>query len=127
MNQLHELSNSLLVVHKALIDFQKGIQENLDERKLSAHELLQNCINHPDYEWLRKISTLIALIDEKSDEPVETLEAFEKEAKQELQDIFIDESKHASFKTRLELALNKNPHLYLDLTMLKKQIGKLTS
>lgn len=125
MKRIKQLSEALLKVHKSLLEYQKHIQEDLDQRRLSAHDLLQSCINHPDYEWLRKISTLIAMVDEIDDGPEETKEILLKEVREELFDIFIDETKYLSMKERIELAMSKDPHLCLEMVLLKKEIGQV--
>ena len=73
---LRELRRGLLHLHKALLDSERVVYEQLMGR-VSSGELLQLVINHEQFAWLRSISELIVSIDEMlgADEPVTTGDA----------------------------------------------------
>ena len=62
--QLKDLSKSLLRLHKTLLDATKAEYEALNGKIAGANQYLQLVIDDPHFAWLRKISSLIALIDE---------------------------------------------------------------
>lgn len=63
MENLKEIRNEMLSLHKTLMDIEK---ENYEAKngKLTPHQLLQLLINDEKFNWLRTISTLIVEIDE---------------------------------------------------------------
>jgi hypothetical protein len=60
---LFDLRKTLLHLHKILLDWERSAYERLHGR-VSASELLQIIVEHPQFEWLRPISVLIVRIDE---------------------------------------------------------------
>lgn len=120
--ELKDLSRLLSYVHKSLLHYQKQIYEGLEERKLSPHDLLGLLISHPDFEWLKIMSTLMVQIDEAVDDTEMELEKFQKEITNELQEIFIDPLKYTDFKNRIVQALSKDSHLFILLADLRKRI-----
>lgn len=125
-SQISNLSHLLSKVHRSLLDFQKKVQEGLEERRLSAQDTLLLAINHPDFQWLRKISEIISQMDEvagdkKNPASEESLKMFSTQ----LREIFIDGSQHTNFKNRLEIALARDPKLCLEIAELRSALGKL--
>lgn len=118
--QLEDLSVSLQNVHRKLVDVEKQIQEEKDQERLSPGMLLQNCINHPNFEWLRHISGAISMIDEAADDQTE----LKNEIMTRLHDIFINEEKYPDVKNKIQRALQKDPPFTMDLAILKTHIGK---
>jgi formate dehydrogenase maturation protein FdhE len=125
-NELKDLNRSLAAVHRSLLLFQKEIQEGLDEQRLSAYDALHASINHPDYEWLKGLTTIISSIDEQIDESEDSLVEFQKAVTQELNAMFNDAEKHPAFKHRLETAMFKNPQLCLQVAEFRKYLEKLS-
>lgn len=62
--RLAELRPALLDLHKTLLDWQRAEYEREHGRQ-SGSELLQLLLSHPQFEWLRAISTLVVRIDEE--------------------------------------------------------------
>jgi hypothetical protein len=60
---LRELRQTLLHLHKTLIDWQRAEFEQ-DHGRMSASQLLQIIFNHGAFAWLRPMSGLIVAIDE---------------------------------------------------------------
>ncbi|MGE0864134.1 MAG: hypothetical protein AB7P34_09550 [Vicinamibacterales bacterium] len=60
---LRELRQTLLHLHKTLIDWQRAEFEQ-DHGPMSASQLLQIIFNHEAFAWLRPMSGLIVAIDE---------------------------------------------------------------
>ena len=62
--KLDQVSRALLHLHKSLLDDERVIYETVHGPVASAHEMFHLVINHPQFTWLGKISSLIALLDE---------------------------------------------------------------
>jgi hypothetical protein len=55
--------NLLLKLHKTMVDYERATYETFNGPK-SSGEFLNVLLNDPDFEWLRRFSTLIVDIDE---------------------------------------------------------------
>lgn len=69
MNNLEKLKNArntLLKLHKSLIDFERELYESM-HGKLTAGQFLNVLIDNEDFGWLRKFSMLLVEIDEMFD------------------------------------------------------------
>lgn len=62
--RLDQVSAALLRLHKALLDDERVIYETVHGQVTSPHEMFRLVLSHPQFTWLGKISSLIALIDE---------------------------------------------------------------
>jgi hypothetical protein len=62
--QLKDLSKSMLRLHKTLLEAEKADYESLNGRIPNVNTYFQLVLDHPQFAWLRKFSSLIALIDE---------------------------------------------------------------
>jgi hypothetical protein len=62
--KLDQISAALLRLHKSLLDDERVIYETVHGQVASPHEMFRLVLNHPQFTWLGKISSLIALIDE---------------------------------------------------------------
>jgi hypothetical protein len=60
---LRESRNLLLKLHKSLVDHERSTYEAFNG-KTSSTDFLNLLLNNPDFEWLRRFSTLIVDIDE---------------------------------------------------------------
>lgn len=74
--QLRELRRSLLHLHKALLDTERAVYEQVHGR-VSSGEMLQLVINHEQFARLRHLSEFIVQIDEMLDaeEPITASDA----------------------------------------------------
>ena len=59
--------NSLLKLHKSLLDHERSIYEGING-PVNAGQFLSILLDDPDFSWLRKFSTLIVEIDELFDQ-----------------------------------------------------------
>ncbi len=62
--KLDQVSRALLRLHKALLDDERVIYETVHGSVTSPHEMFRLVLNHQQFTWLGKISSLIALLDE---------------------------------------------------------------
>jgi len=62
--KLKNLSRAMLRLHKTLLEGEKAIYEARNGKIPSVNVYFQLVIDDPHFAWLRKLSSLIALIDE---------------------------------------------------------------
>jgi len=62
------LRHTLLELHKAMLDVQRIEYERAYGRIQTSGEYLGLVLNHPEFEWIRALSALIAQLDEWADE-----------------------------------------------------------
>ena len=99
--------NSLLKLHKSLLDHERAIYENING-PVSAGQFLNILLEDKDFAWLRKFSTLIVDIDELfdqkdgvSDESVELHIA-------KLRDLISMKDEDEGFREKYQSALQKD-------------------
>ncbi|HUP98759.1 MAG TPA: hypothetical protein VM073_12485 [Usitatibacter sp.] len=63
-----ELRHTLLELHKAMLDAQRIEYERTHGRIETSGEFLGLVLNHPEFEWIRALSALIAQLDEWAEE-----------------------------------------------------------
>lgn len=75
--RLTTLRNGLLRLHKRLLDSEAALYDREVSRITSSGHLLDLVLNHPSFAWLRELSQLVVVIDERLDEeaPVSAVEA----------------------------------------------------
>ena len=62
--KLDQVSRALLRLHKALLDDERTIYETEHGAITSTNAMFQIVLNHPNFKWLGKFSSLIVLMDE---------------------------------------------------------------
>jgi len=72
--KVEQLRHALLDLHKALLDAQRIEYERARGRIETRNEFLGLVLNHPEFEWLRALSALIAQMDEWAEEAEGTTE-----------------------------------------------------
>lgn len=99
--------DSLLKLHKSLLDHERAIYESVNG-PVNAGQFLNLLLEDNDFAWLRKFSTLIVEIDELfdqkdgiSDEMVEILIA-------KLRDLISMKDEDEAFRLRYQTALQKD-------------------
>jgi hypothetical protein len=72
--------------------------------------------------WQYTILTLNGVVDDKKNPATEdSLKKFSKQ----LRELFVDDSQHNNFRTRLDIALAKDPTLCLEIAELRSALGRL--
>jgi hypothetical protein len=100
--------------------------EALDQKIYTPYETLQMAINHPDFEWLRKISGVMALMDEAtSDKKNPPTEKVLKDFAHILNEIFSDTTPDLDFKNRFHVALARDSKLSDEVSELRAILAKL--
>lgn len=74
----NDLRHAVLELHKSLMDAQRIAYERVHGRIATSGEFLGFVLEHPEFAWLRALSSLIARLDEWMEDP-------EKSGEEELQ------------------------------------------
>lgn len=111
-------------LHRSLLHFQKRLVEIEQKKSFSPHETLQMTLSHPDFEWLRALSSLIVSIDEALDDKTNPpLKPLWEDVTQQLKTFLTTSAESKEFNARLESALTKEPSLTPQVTELKRLLG----
>lgn len=99
--------NSLLKLHKSLLDHERAIYEGFNG-PVNAGQFLNILLEDPDFAWLRKFSTLIVEIDELFDQKdAVTDEAVEIHITK-LRDLISMKEEDESFRAKYQAALQRD-------------------
>lgn len=113
--------NTVLSLHKILVDHERSLYESISGPK-SPTEFLGILLNDPNFAWLRKFSTLIVEIDEmfaqKDGFDNLAVEAY----LQKLRDLAAVEVEDEQFSARYRLALQRNAEAAAKQGELKKML-----
>lgn len=124
-HQINVLFRLLLRVHKSLLEFQKANTEALEQKQFTPYDMLQMAINHPDFEWLRQVSMLMADMDARtSDKKNPANESDLNGFIHRLNEIFDENSTDTDFKLKLNLALKKDATLQIEIMALRSILSK---
>jgi len=108
--KLNIIIKLLLNIHKALLDLERANYEGKNGPISNNHEYFSLVVNHEDFKWLRKLSEIIALIDEESEQEVIDIKKV-KELLDNLKDLFA-ENKNDEFSLRYNFALNSYKNIF---------------
>ena len=64
VEKVDELRRALLELHKSMIDAQRIAYERVHGRVETTSQFLGLVLEHPEFEWIRALSALIAQLDE---------------------------------------------------------------
>ncbi|MGC2235128.1 MAG: hypothetical protein WA584_03135 [Pyrinomonadaceae bacterium] len=107
--KLKDLSKALLRLHKTLLDAAKIEYETKFGAISSVNQYLQLVIDDPHFAWLRKISALIALVDEAASIRRAASEPDAQALLKEAQILLNFEDADEAFNDKFQAALQKNP------------------
>lgn len=69
MARVDEVRHALLRLHKGMLDAQRISYERAHGRIETTTEFLGIVLEHPEFEWIRALSALIAQLDEWREDP----------------------------------------------------------
>ncbi|MET0752513.1 MAG: hypothetical protein ABWZ66_04040 [Pyrinomonadaceae bacterium] len=107
--KLKDLSKALLRLHKTLLDAAKIEYETKFGAIAGANQYLQLVIDDPHFAWLRKLSALIALVDEAASIRRAASEPDARALLKEAQILLNFEDEDEVFNDKFQTALQKNP------------------
>lgn len=108
-DQLKSLSQAMLRLHKTLLDQAKAEYEARNGTIASVNIYFQLVIDDPHFAWLRKISSLVALIDEARSVRRPATETEAQGLFNETRILFDFQDIDAEFNEKFQLSLQSNP------------------
>lgn len=105
---LKDLSKSLLRLHKTLLEDAKAEYETINGAIASPNQYLQLVLNDIHFAWLRKISSLVALIDEAASVRRPASEPEAKALLDEVRDLLNFQDTDENFNDKFQAALQKS-------------------
>ncbi len=112
--RLKNLSKSLLRLHKTLLDGAKAEYEAANGKISGANAYLQLVLDDAQFAWLRKISSLIALIDEANSVRRPATESDAQALLDEAKKLLNFEDADEDFNDKLHAALQTNSDAVLN-------------
>jgi hypothetical protein len=106
--ELKNLSKAMLRLHKTLLDAAKIDYEALNGKISNVNQYFQLVIDDPHFAWLRKISSLIALIDEAVSVRRPATESEAKGLQNEAQLLLNFQDADETFNEKFQTALQNN-------------------
>lgn len=106
---LKDLSRAFLRLHKTLLDAAKSAYEAQNGVIQSTNHYLQLVLENRHFAWLRKISALIALIDEAASVRRPASETEARALLGEARTLLNFESPDEDFNEKFQIALHENP------------------
>jgi hypothetical protein len=108
--QLTTVRNSLLALHKILLELERQRYERTNGRINDMFQLLNLTINDPAFSWLRPLSSLIVQIDEKIDDKDEPMTSAQAAAmRREIRELLSANQTGNDFQRNYHWALQESP------------------
>ena len=104
-----QLRHVLLDLHKSLLDAQRIEYERAHGRIETRGEFLGLVLNHPEFEWLRALSALIAQLDEWAENEDGATEAELDGIVEALRELIRPEGTNAAFTPKYWHMVNTSP------------------
>ena len=123
--QIIEVRNSLLALHKILLELERQRYERTNGRINDMFQLLNLTINDPAFAWLRPLSALIVQIDEKlddKDKPMTSEQA--KVLRREVRELLTPKQVGSDFQRNYHWALQESPDAVIAHGSTLKGLGK---
>lgn len=108
------IRHAVLALHKAMIDAQRILYERDHGRLETTSQFLGLVLEHPDFEWIRELSALIAQLDEWREEAEESSDRELDEILAALRALIQPGGSHATFTGRYWRMLDASPEVLVD-------------
>lgn len=122
-SELTLISQLLLRIHKTLLHYQKEKYEAKHEQILSPYDTLHLSMSHEDFDWLKRITSLVVRMDESLDDEHTVLADLHQSVLTEVHSLFDESDIYQDFKTNLKLAQIRDPMLVVQVLELKKKMS----
>src|SRR5687768_7771169 len=126
-NQLKQLRQGLLRLHKTLLDMERRGYERARGRIGNSYEFLQLVLKDPWFDWLHRLSELIVQIDETLDNRDPEQPTTEEDATELLaraKSLLAPAESGTEFQKNYFLALQQSPDVVLLHADLMRLLGK---
>jgi hypothetical protein len=117
-----DLRHTLLELHKAMLGVQRIEYERANGRIETSGEFLGLVLNHPDFEWIRALSALIAQLDEWADDEAAVPEGYGGLVNA-LRDLIRREGSNAAFSAKYWKMVEDEPDVTVAHVKAWRQIG----
>lgn len=121
--KLKDLSSALLHLHKTLLESAKADYETQHGKITNSNHYLQLVIDDPHFAWLRKISSLVALLDEATSLRRPATETEAAALLDEAKKLIDFEDAEKDFNDKLQTALQNNPDAVIGLNGAKQRLA----
>jgi hypothetical protein len=112
--QLTAIRNSLLALHKILLETERVRYERVNGRITDMFQLLNLTIHDPAFAWLRPLSALIVQIDERLDDKKELLTSKQgADLRREVRELLMPSQTGDDFQRNYHWALQESPDAVL--------------
>jgi len=125
-NQLKQLRQGLLRLHKLLLDLERRGYERARGRIANSYEFLQLALKDPWFDWLHRLSELIVQIDEALDSIGAETPVTEEDARaliSRARSLLSPAEEGTQFQKNYFLALQQSP----DVVLLHSEIVKIVT
>ena len=123
VQELRDVRQSLLRLHKVLLDFEREAYERAHDRIESSYQFLNLVMNDPWFAWLRSLSELIVLMDEMlaADEPPTEVQA--QAVIEQSRELIAPSERGGEFQRKYFKALQESPDVVLAHSQTVKLLG----
>lgn len=123
LRELRDVRQSLLHLHKVLLDFERETYERAHDRIESSYQFLKLVMNDPWFAWLRKLSELIVLMDEMlaAEEPPTEVQA--QALIEQSRELITPSELGGEFQRKYFKALQESPDVVLAHSQTMKLLG----
>jgi hypothetical protein len=112
--QIVTIRNSLLALHKILLELERQRFERANGRITDMFQLLNLTINDPAFAWLRRLSALIVQIDEKLDDKDNPMTSGQADAmRKEIRELLSANQVGNDFQRNYHWALQESPDVVI--------------
>ena len=115
--------HALLELHKAMIEAQRIVYERGHGRISTPAEFL-GLLEHPEFDWIRALSALIAQLDEWSEDPEATGAAGLDDVIAALRSLLQRDGTNAKFSPRYWEMIDSTPDVLVAHVKLTRLLGK---
>jgi hypothetical protein len=123
LEQVDEIRHALLELHKAMIDAQRIIYERNHGRIETTSQFLGLVLEHPEFEWIRALSALIAQLDEWREEGEQASDAALADILGALKALIQPEGRNARFSKRYWKMVEATPEVLVGHVKLWRLLG----
>lgn len=121
--KLREVRQSLLHLHKTLLEYEREVYERAHDRIESAYEVLRLVMHDPWFAWLHSISELVVSIDEMLDAEEPPVLADVDAVIQQARQLIVPSETGSEFQQKYFAALQNSPDAVLAHADTMKVLG----
>ena len=121
--RLQDARQSLLSLHKVLMDDQRAVYERAHGRVDSSYHFLELLMNDPWFDWLHRLSELVVQIDEMLDSEEPQVEENAKILLEQARVLLTPSEDGSEFQRKYFAALQQSPSAVLAHAAVLKVIG----